>query len=420
MINYNYNNDLPIQNSKEDLLNRAEFAENLATAVSNLPTQNNSFTIGLIGEWGSGKSSILNMFEENIKNNNKIIIMKFNPWRFSQMDNLYNSFFTDLIITLEKNNINKDIINKLKKYKDKIILSSLHILKDVTHVSAPLEIYKMFNKDDKTLEEQKNDLNKILSVINKKVVIIIDDIDRLVSKEVQQLFQIIKSLADFPNITYLLAFDKNHVYNALNTKHYLGNNNSNNPEEFINKIIQMPIDMPKFNKDMLKPIIKDKLSNIFNEYNKPIKSISYLIEMISIFIKNIRDLNRYMNLLTFNFALLRDKVNLYDLALLSIFQLFENEVYSDIKNNKELLIERYRDEEIVEPFSKMIKDYNEDIMNILFTLFPNSRFFEDELFYRTYEEYGNTFDYDSTEGEKNKRIYIEKYFDVYFSASLYQ
>ena len=420
MINYNYNNDLPIQNSKEDLLNRAEFAENLSTAVSNLPTQNNSFTIGLIGEWGSGKSSILNMFEEKIKNNDKIIIMKFNPWRFSQMDNLYNSFFTDLIITLEKNNINKDIINKLKKYKDKIILSSLHILKDVAHVSAPLEIYKMFNKDDKTLEEQKNDLNKILSVINKKVVIIIDDIDRLVSKEVQQLFQIIKSLADFPNITYLLSFDKNHVYNALNTDYYLGNNNSNNPEEFINKIIQMPIDMPKFNKDMLKPIIKDKISNIFNDYNKPIKNTTYLIEMISIFIKNIRDLNRYMNLLTFNFALLKDKVNLYDLALLSIFQLFENEVYLDIKNNKELLIERYRDEEIVEPFSKMIKDYNEDIMNILFTLFPNSRFFEDKLFYRTYEEYGSTFDYDSTEGEKNKRIYIEKYFDVYFSASLYQ
>lgn len=142
--------------------------------------------------------------------------------------------------------------------------------------------------------------------------------------------------------------------------------------------------------------------------------------MISIFIKNIRDLNRYMNLLTFNFALLKDKVNLYDLALLSIFQLFENEVYSDIKNNKELLIERYRDKEIVKDFSKMIKDYNEDIMNILFTLFPNSRFFEDELFYRTYEEYGHPFDYDSAEGEKNKQIYIEKYFDVYFSASLSQ
>ena len=321
MINYNYNNDLPIQNSKEDLLNRSEFAENLATAVTNLPTQNNSFTIGLIGEWGSGKSSILNMFEEKIKNNDKIIIMKFNPWRFSQMDNLYNSFFTDLIITLEKNNINKDIINKLKKYKDKIILSSLHILKDVAHVSAPLEIYKMFNKDDKTLEEQKNDLNKILSVINKKVVIIIDDIDRLVSKEVQQLFQIIKSLADFPNITYLLSFDKNHVYNALNTNQFLGNNNVNkNSEQFLNKIIQMPINIPKINSEDLKTFAEKRITTIFTLYSENIKEkeLYNLIKYNVPFMKNLRDLNRYINLLTFNFASLHNKVNLYDLSLCSI------------------------------------------------------------------------------------------------------
>lgn len=409
MINYNYNNDLPIQNSKEDLLNRAEFAENLATAVSNLPTQNNSFTIGLIGEWGSGKSSILNMFEEKIKNKEKIIIMKFNPWRFSQMDNLYNSFFTDLIITLEKNNINKDIINKLKKYKDKIILSSLHILKDVAHVSAPLEIYKMFNKDDKTLEEQKNDLNKILSVINKKVVIIIDDIDRLVSKEVQQLFQIIKSLADFPNITYLLSFDKNHVYNALNTNQFLGNNNVNkNSEQFLNKIIQMPINIPKINSEDLKTFAEKRITTIFTLYSENIKEkeLYNLIKYNVPFMKNLRDLNRYINLLTFNFASLHNKVNLYDLSLLSILQLFDNNIYTIIKNNKQLFNPILLNDKTKKEISKILKNTSEPTKSIIFELFPviNNEF--------------NHIKYYPDKNGNLRKISNRDYFDTYFSFNL--
>lgn len=406
MINYNYNNDLPIQNSKEDLLNRAEFAENLATAVSNLPTQNNSFTIGLIGEWGSGKSSILNIFEEKIKNNDKIIIMKFNPWRFSQMDNLYNSFFTDLIIILEKNNINNDIITNLKKYKDKIILSSLHILKDVAHVSAPLEIYKMFNKTDKTLEEQKNDLNKILSVINKKVVIIIDDIDRLVNTEVQQLFQIIKSLADFPNIIYLLAFDKNYVFHALNTNHYLGNNNS---EEFINKIIQMPINIPQTNKETIRILFKEKITTIFNYYSKITeeRNIKKIIKYVFPFINTIRDLNRYINLLTFNFASLYDKINLYDLSLLSALQLFENNTYNSIKNNKDLLVNTLIYEDVKKEISEIFNQCTTPSKNIILELFPHI----------TYNEIVNPIKYKSNK-ETDRRLNNKEYFDAYFTFNL--
>lgn len=100
-MNNLYNNDLPITDVTDDKLDREEFAKNLAKAVTNLPTYESSFTIGLIGEWGSGKTSILNLFEKNI-NSDKIILIKFNPWNFTEMNNLFDSFFNTLIGNLKK------------------------------------------------------------------------------------------------------------------------------------------------------------------------------------------------------------------------------------------------------------------------------------------------------------------------------
>ena len=68
-----------------DTLNRRNFAESLALNIQNYFDRqdiNNCLTIGLMGEWGSGKTSILNMTEEYLKDS-KIKIIKFNPWIYS-------------------------------------------------------------------------------------------------------------------------------------------------------------------------------------------------------------------------------------------------------------------------------------------------------------------------------------------------
>ena len=74
------NPDLPISRASEDKLNRSSFAKSLAKVLLDY-TAPYSFSIGLYGEWGSGKTSLLNMVLETVEEIDKdAVILRFNPW----------------------------------------------------------------------------------------------------------------------------------------------------------------------------------------------------------------------------------------------------------------------------------------------------------------------------------------------------
>lgn len=415
-MNSLYNNDLPITDVTDDKLDREEFAKNLAKAVTNLPTYESSFTIGLIGEWGSGKTSILNLFEKNI-NSDKIILIKFNPWNFTEMNNLFDSFFNTLIGNLKKRKQPDKIISSLKKYKNALLIS-IYTLETIVPLSLGIPYVPTLSKfimslennikkasSEELLEDKKEKLNKLLSKLDKKIVIIIDDIDRLTSKEVQQIFQIVKSLANFSNITYILSFDKNHIYNSLNAHQFLGSENDkyNNVKEFINKIIQIPINIPSIRENHLKEIFKEKISDTFNYYSKNAdKEIYKIINYILPYINNIRDLNRYINLLTFNLSIIYDEIDVYDLSLLTAIQLFDNDLYKTIKNNKKLFIPYINNNEDKEKLSKILKNTSKTTNLIIKELFPAID--ENKIHLNR--------------NNNNRRIAYYTYFDTYFTYNL--
>ena len=74
---------------------------------------------------------------------------------------------------------------------------------------------KAGEKSSKNLSAVKSELNILLRDIDTKIIIVIDDIDRLNNTEIRQIFQLVKSLADFPHTIYLLSFDKNVIINGL-------------------------------------------------------------------------------------------------------------------------------------------------------------------------------------------------------------
>jgi len=96
-----FKSDKPITSHKEDILNRYLFAQSLGNAILSYKNiEKNSIVIGLFGAWGSGKTSIINMTLEHIdlvsKNKTeyeKPIIVKFNPWNYSDQNQLVTQFF---------------------------------------------------------------------------------------------------------------------------------------------------------------------------------------------------------------------------------------------------------------------------------------------------------------------------------------
>lgn len=102
-----FNTDKPIYKFHEDKLGRSYFAKQLANAIMKFETKDN-YTISLQGKWGSGKTSVLNMAIEEIKQSSemvnddeKIIVVQFNPWNFTDNNQLINQFFLTLSSTLK-------------------------------------------------------------------------------------------------------------------------------------------------------------------------------------------------------------------------------------------------------------------------------------------------------------------------------
>jgi len=112
--------DQPIHSKKDDILNRSSFSEALGEAILSYK-EKNSVVVGLFGEWGSGKTSIINMALEHIdtisrnKDNERPIIIKFNPWNFSEQNQLIAQFFRQLSISLKRVNYASEIKEAGKK-----------------------------------------------------------------------------------------------------------------------------------------------------------------------------------------------------------------------------------------------------------------------------------------------------------------
>ena len=91
----------------------------MAKSLENLNSQD-TFTIGLYGQWGTGKTSLVNMILEEIKENEKVVIVRFEPWNFSSTNQLLEQFFVHLANQFHwtKDKTLKEVGNALERYSD--------------------------------------------------------------------------------------------------------------------------------------------------------------------------------------------------------------------------------------------------------------------------------------------------------------
>ena len=322
-------NDSAITKFDDDKLDRQKFVLQMREIIKNY-NYKECLTLGIMGSWGTGKTSLINMTldqnKENILTKKKFKVMRFNPWNYTKQQDLYYQFFEQLkeIIVLNENDEGKKkhVKNTINKYWEKIRYNNTISLgfKGIVSYSKTL--------GDKTLETTKKELNNILKSNKYKLIIVIDDVDRLTDEEVQQIFILVKTLADFPNIIYIIPFDYEIITPILDKLQ------KNYGEEFLDKIIQLQIDLPKIPKSKIKNMFKIEVENIIkNEKIKHIPKDRSLWSSFS-FLTTPRDVNRYINNLIFYLPLMKNEVNALDYILITGFQLFENKIYHEIKNNK--------------------------------------------------------------------------------------
>jgi len=332
-------NDLPITNSEEDKLKFGPFVDRVVTGIKGY-SQNECFIISIEGEWGIGKTSFMNLVNNQLKDD--VEILRFNPWLISNIEQLVSVFFGELIKSIShisfKTKLKTDIAKDMKALLSAIVPDQVSI--GVTEGSkATWKLDKYFKPKDphaaQTLYEQKENINKYLRDAQKRIVVIIDDIDRLMDDEVELVFRLIKGIADFDNVTYILLFDRKIISNSL--EKYKAENGS----RYLDKIIQYPLTIPKSHHSTILKLLTDKLDALLvslgkDNYYFAEEAWQHVYQELSKYIKNVRDVNRVFDAFSFEYLSISKDVNFVDFFVITLIRLHDHNLYEIIKNKPEL------------------------------------------------------------------------------------
>jgi hypothetical protein len=193
--------------------------------------------------------------------------------------------------------------------------------------------------DTFTLSEMKEKIREDLQSLDRPILVVLDDIDRLTKEEIRYTLQLVKANADFPNIIYLLLAQKKSVLDALKDVA------PDNPLAYLEKIIQVSFDVPIVNRKQLQEILLKGLNEILDgpELSERFSSDYWgaiFPHLFSMF-RNFRDLNRFLGPLSFHIQLFLNgktfEVNPIDLIALEAIRLFEPDIYKCIPQEKDVL-----------------------------------------------------------------------------------
>lgn len=310
--------DKPIENNSEDKLKMSRYSVVLSNFIKSGDTP---LTVGLQGEWGTGKTSMLYMLLEHFKRDN-VTTSWVNTWEYSMFRNPAET--TPAILKGMLSNLKQNcelegkwtIEEKSKDNVKKVFKFLGNVANQVISNQTGIDIGNAASNGDPSREqaeiaEIKKEIETIINKLiddnandYKKVVFLVDDLDRIPPEQAVEVLESLKNLFDVPNCVFVLAIDYDVVVKGLESK--FGKKTEENEREFrsfFDKIIQVPFSMPTGTYDMGN-LLSEKLNSLsilipeaLNEaYSNVVKyTIGY----------NPRSLKRYIN----SFSLLRSLRN---------------------------------------------------------------------------------------------------------------
>ncbi|MDK2773000.1 MAG: KAP family NTPase, partial [Flavobacterium sp.] len=337
----------PINNSTQDLFNFKHYAEKVKRIIQLNSSNKEPLTIGIYGKWGEGKTSFLNLLKDKIehfdkdKNGKEYLIFEFNPWRYSNEDEMLFDFFDGIskrFYVDHQTKIQKvgTLITRYSKYLKAIkISSSIGIPKRLgTSISfEPSKIFEALGEDlsgeQITLDKLKDKVNEAVNNANFKVLVFIDDLDRLDKDEIYTILKLIKLNANFDNFIFITTLDSEHVVKAIKDRY--GEENEDGIL-FLEKIINIPIHLPKIETEDLQLFFEKKLDeisknlNINESKNDEIKSIVY--DFNDNYFKSPREIIKVLNSFYINAFSFEYEINLRDLFWIEYLKIKNESLYN--------------------------------------------------------------------------------------------
>jgi hypothetical protein len=330
--------DNPIRHKDQDQLGRARVAEVIAKEILTLDASEGC-VVGILGPWGSGKTSLVNLVRNELTAPPGLVVLEFNPWMFSGTDELLERFFFELAAQFRSRTDRlSDLADQFEAYGE--VVAPLRLLPVIgvwiERARSVLQAIKKARERRKAgVLVQRDQLAKKLAELQVPIVIIVDDLDRLHTNEIRDIFKLVRLTGSFPNLIYVLAFDRHRVETALTEEGLVG-------RDYLEKILQVAYDIPVVPEKVLTVRLTAELDAALQDIDNPgpFDSIAWpdvLIEVIRPLIRNIRDVRRYVASLHGTVQGLEGRIALVDVFGLEAVRVFLPDAFAALVQAQEAL-----------------------------------------------------------------------------------
>ena len=312
--------ECPCTFKDNDLLGRRKEARDLAEKIFQTDTSNAAFTLGLTAPWGAGKTSFMLTMKDYLekRHSDETILLDFNPWMYRKAPNLTQIFFEELSRALAP--YSSALASGFTRYVDHILDKD-----DSAWIQLGARLLPQGFKA-KSTSEQYEFLKKEICKLGRKIVIFIDDVDRLDGEELVELFSLIRnSSLSFPNMSYILTYDKEYVASQLQNKF------DAHTYRYMEKIVQVEYLLAKTTPEQLEEALRRELKRIgYCDLWRDIKNSGL---QLSYHLPTLRVIKRICNTLSSRRKVLEGNVALFDWFIIELIRIQYPRLFDFLREN---------------------------------------------------------------------------------------
>ena len=285
--------DQPLEDDGDDELERGAYVRSLALLLRGADKNKTAQYVGVYGAWGDGKTSVLSLLRKECRRD-RFLFVDFNPWNYPSRENLPVLLF-DAIAAKMNNKVSLPIAGLLRKLGRGLAAEAGKNWCDGIPVLG--SVFSALATHSNDVQMIKRDLVEALKNCGWRIVVVVDDLDRLVSGEIYEVIRLIKANGDLPNVTYLILGDEEYLAQALSECVPRGEQDGNTRvfgRKFLEKIITYPCRMPAVPKARVYAFVYTKLYEIAHRYGLPQEWVGDC-GLIEEFVENMRDAKRLLS-----------------------------------------------------------------------------------------------------------------------------
>ena len=284
--------------------------------VNIVKTSNPKFTIGIFGEWGAGKTTLINSVDNALQTDKSLIRVRLEAWRYKWEQFPIASLLKSIAYALPSE-------KQFENLKRKLETSAINFLKNTTDILTSIiskyasEEYEISQEMFDTFKKELNSKIQLIAELDRdtvyfdgfeeikkeiknlrlenpafRIIVYVDDLDKCSPKKVLELLEIIRVFQDVEGFIYIIGISHDILIKLSNVEINL---KSNEGEHYIKNLIQVPITLPKWsNQDTIKLVREFIKKGMIHDKFKDV--VDKNIELISVAIENNpREIKRFLN-----------------------------------------------------------------------------------------------------------------------------